>query len=213
MTSSPPLIVGLTGGIGSGKSTVSALLNAHDIPVIDADQIAREVVAPGSEGLKRVIASFGEAYLLGNGELDRAKLRETVFRHAAEKRTLERLLHPLIENRLRQQIAYYQDPSRQTANKLVVLAIPLLIEKLEQGDRPDYIDEIWVVDCAPELQLQRAMRRDAVPPAQIQAIIDQQASREARLHWADRVIENNAGEAELKQQVEQLLQQLNITQA
>ncbi|WP_178862948.1 dephospho-CoA kinase [Thiomicrorhabdus cannonii] len=198
-------VIGLTGGIGSGKSTVCGLLAEHHAAIIDTDQIAREVVQPHSEGLRQVIAEFGQDYLTEQGELDRAKLRATIFADPTQKQRLEAILHPLIRQTMLAEIETCQQRWQQGEPiAAIVVAIPLLVETL-QGEKPDYLDEIWVVDCDEATQLTRASQRDGQTAAQIQAIIQQQASRQQRLHWADRIIDNNGDQQALQQQLSEHL--------
>jgi dephospho-CoA kinase len=189
----PPFLVGLTGGIASGKSTVAALFQALGVPVIDTDQIARDVVAPGSPGLAAVVARFGPQLLQADGQLDRRALRARVFANPAERADLEALLHPLI----------HAETARRSAaagGAYQLVAVPLLAEKQLQGR----YDRVLVVDCDPALQRLRVMLRDHVDAAAAQAVLDAQASREARLAVAHDVIRNDGDIAGLARQVEAL---------
>jgi dephospho-CoA kinase len=186
--------VGLTGGIASGKSTVAALFAALGVPVIDTDQIAREVVAPGSAQLPAIQARFGTGVVNPAGELNRAALRQIVFQDPAARRDLEALLHPAIreevERRSRQLAA--ADPSIYQ-----MIAIPLLVE----GGRRIAVDRVLLVDCPVELQIRRVMARDAASEAQARAILDAQATRAQRLAVADDVIVNDGELAALRDRV------------
>jgi dephospho-CoA kinase len=188
-----PLRIGLTGGIASGKSAVSALFSALGVPVIDTDQIARDVVAPGTPLQASVLARFGAELRTASGELDRRALRERVFADAAERAALEALMHPAI-------MAELQRRAEQAAGVYQILVIPLLIEHHLQGA----VDRALVVDCAPELQLRRVQVRDGVTLAQAQAVLAAQASRAARLSAADDVIHNDGALERLRDQVEAL---------
>jgi len=188
-----PLKVGLTGGIASGKSTVSGLFAALGVPVIDADQIARDVLAPGTALLARVLERFGEGLRLPGGELDRRALRERVFAEPAERAALEGLLHPAIRAEL-------QRRAQAAGGLYQILAIPLLVEQ----DLKASVDRVLLVDCSPQLQLRRVQIRDAVPLAQAQAVLAAQASRAARLSVADDIILNEGDLAALRGQVESL---------
>ena len=181
-------VIGLTGGIGSGKSTVTNLLAQQGIPIIDTDIIARQVVEPGSDGLQQVVSHFGEACLNQDKTLNRAYLRELIFTDKSAKKTLESILHPLIKEETLKQIVKY----RSNNPRFIVVAIPLLIESIEKHfTRPGYLDEVWVVDCSVEQQIERAMQRDGNNRDLIIKIIAQQASREQRLEHADFVIDNS----------------------
>lgn len=188
-----PLRIGLTGGIASGKSTVSALFAALGVPVIDTDQIARDVVAPGTPLLASVLARFGAQLLTASGELDRRALRERVFGDAAERAALEALMHPAI-------MAELQRRAENAGGAYQILVIPLLIEQHLKSA----VDRVLVVDCTPELQLRRAQVRDGVTLAQAQAVLAAQATRAARLSAADNVIHNDGVLERLREQVETL---------
>jgi dephospho-CoA kinase len=188
-----PLRIGLTGGIASGKSTVGAMFAALGVPVIDTDQIARDVVAAGSPLLARLIGRFGAQLLLPDGQLNRRALRERVFANAADRTDLEALLHPAI-------MAELERRSAQAGGPYQILAIPLLVEH-ELGDR---VDRILIVDCDEDLQLRRVQIRDGVTLAQAREVLAAQASRAARLAAADDVIVNDGDLHGLRGQVEAL---------
>lgn len=181
------LRIGLTGGIASGKSAVSRLFAARGIRVIDADEVAREVVEPGQACLEAVVAEFGRGILGPDGRLDRARLRAAVFADPLRRRRLEAILHPAIRAEMDQRAAAAEGP-------YVVLAIPLLAE----GGRASRFDRVLVVDCPVELQRQRLAGRDHETPERIEAILAAQASREQRLAIADDVIVNAGTFAELE---------------
>jgi dephospho-CoA kinase len=185
--------IGLTGGIASGKSTVSALFAALGVPVIDADRIAREVVAPGSALLGRLIARFGDGMLTPQGELNRRALREHVFADAAERASLEALLHPAIMAELHRR-------SVEAGGRYQILAIPLLVEH----DLRASVDRVLLVDCAEALQLRRVQVRDGVTLAAARKILAAQASRAARRAVADDVIVNDGDLEQLRGRVETL---------
>jgi dephospho-CoA kinase len=188
-----PLQVGLTGGIASGKSTVSALFAALGVPVIDTDQIARDVVAPGTPLLARVLERFGAQLLSASGELDRRALRERVFADAAERAELEALMHPAIMAELGRR-------AELAGGAYQILVIPLLVEH----NLKSAVDRVLLVDCDPDLQLRRVQVRDGVTLAQAQAVLAAQASRAARLSSADDVIHNDGDLQRLREQVETL---------
>ncbi|WP_245879601.1 dephospho-CoA kinase [Zobellella endophytica] len=173
-------IVGLTGGIGSGKSTVADLFAALGTEVVDADLIAREVVAPGEPALAAIAAHFGEEVMLPDGGLNRRLLRERVFAEPMQKDWLNALLHPLIRERMLAACAAARSP-------YCLLVVPLLVENGLTG----LTDRVLVVDVSPELQLARTVRRDRANEAQIRAIMAAQASREQRLAAADDVLDNS----------------------
>lgn len=195
-------IIAITGGIGSGKSTLTDFCEQLGYPVIDSDQLARQAVAPHSEGLQQIIEHFGEELRLSNGELDRAKLRQQIFNNPQAKNWLEELLHPIIRELTLEQIRYY----RNQQYHCIFVAIPLLIEGIDKtGAKPDFIDEIWVVDCPESLQLERASQRDHYSKMEIKKILDQQVDRQHRLAFADQVLDNSANPTMLKQQLITLL--------
>ena len=190
------LLIGLTGGIASGKSTVAQRFVELGVPVIDADAAAREVVAPGKPGLQQVIDRFGSRVVAENGELDRRALREIIFSDPDARRDLEAILHPLIRAEMDRSAAVAVGP-------YIVMAIPLLIE----GGSRDRVDRILVVDVDEAVQLQRVMARDHCSAEQAQAILDSQAPRSARLAAADDVLPNAGTVTELRQAVDDLHQQ------
>jgi len=185
--------VGLTGGIASGKSTAAKFFGALGVPILDSDQIARDVVEPGQPPLERLVERFGAAILTPDGHLDRPKLRDIVFSDPKARADLEALTHPAIGAALEARSAAAGGPYQ-------VLVIPLLIEK----NLASQVDRVLVVDCAEELQLRRLRDRDGSTPAQAQAILDAQVSRAARLKAADDVITNDADMSAVRAQVEAL---------
>lgn len=187
--------IGLTGGIGSGKSTVAQLFSELGIPVIDADVIAREVVMPGAKALTKIVEHFGSTILTTNGELDRQQLRQKVFSDSKERKWLEQLLHPLILEEMKSR-------AEQLHGDYCLLVIPLLLEIAPY----EIIDRILVVDIPEELQIIRAQQRDNTNAAQIDAIIKTQVNRLQRLAVADDVIHNDGNLADLKKQVLELHQ-------
>ncbi len=184
------LTVGLTGGIGSGKSAVTRLFEDLGVPVIDADQASREVVKPGQPALQQLAQRFGDQIIDSRGELLRKALREIVFTDEQARKDLEAILHPLIRQRIERQLEELSDP-------YAVLAIPLLIETGASYQ----VDRILVVDCPVSEQVRRVSSRDGVSEAQVEAILATQASREQRLKAADDVIENSGTIEELKPRV------------
>jgi dephospho-CoA kinase len=188
------LRIGLTGGIASGKSTVSQRFAELGIAVIDADVAARAVVEPGTPGLEQVVQRFGAGILCPNGELDRPALRELIFDDPAARRDLDAILHPLIRAHMEQQAA-------AAAGPYLIMAIPLLVEG---GSSRERLDRILVVDVDEAVQLKRVQARDGISIAQARAILGSQASRAARLEAADDVLQNGGTVAELRQAVDRL---------
>jgi len=184
------MVVGLTGGIGSGKSAATSQFAALGIDIIDADEVAREVVTLGSEGLTKITEHFGHAILLDDGTLNRAALRERVFNNSEEKRWLNQLLHPLIRKTMLQQIA-------DATSHYCILSVPLLVE----GNLTELCDRVIVVDCPESMQLERAMQRDGSTKQIIESIMASQATRKERLAAADDVIDNSKTLAFLNEQV------------
>lgn len=176
------LRIGLTGGIGSGKSTVSAIFEQLGAPVIDTDGIAREVVAPGEPALAEICRSLGSGLLCPDGSLDRAALRSRVFQDTSRRRRLEAITHPAIDARMRQRLAELPEET-----PYVLLVIPLLLEAGWQ----DRVDRILLVDCPETLQVQRVVARDGIDPQEAWRMVRSQSSRDARRQAADDVIEND----------------------
>lgn len=191
-----PFVVGLTGGIASGKTTVANLFQSQfGIEIVDADVVAREVVEPGSEGLKAIEERWGSGILLHDGTLNRAKLREVIFANEEEKAWLNGLLHPMIREKMQADIAKVTSPYG-------LLVIPLMVENNLQS----LADRVLVVDVDKQTQMQRTVERDGVPLEQVESILAAQASRTQRLAIADDVIKNNATNQELLPQITELHQ-------
>ncbi len=186
------LRIGLTGGIASGKSTVAQRFAELGIPVVDADVAAREVVAPGTPGLARVIERFGPV-VAQNGELDRRALRQLIFNDPSARQDLETILHPLIR-------AAMEHSAETAVGPYIVMAIPLLVESGARGR----VDRILVVDVDEAVQLQRVQARDGGSLDQARAILASQAGRDARLAAADDVILNSGTVTDLRQAVDRL---------
>ncbi len=185
-----PLRIGLTGGIASGKSTVADLFAELGAAIIDTDVIAREVVAPGSPALEDIASEFGEAVISDDGTLDRAALRSIVFADDDARKRLEAITHPRIGEETRLQSEAAQGPYQ-------LIVVPLLVNSALRG----FVDRILVVDCEEDTQVRRLMARDGGSEAEARRILAAQASRTERLEIADDVIHNDAGVAELRQQV------------
>ena len=187
--------IGLTGGIGSGKSAVADMLREWGAAVIDADAVAHELTASGGEAIAAIRAAFGEAVITAEGALDRSRMRELAFADPAQRARLEAILHPLIGARLRAL-------ARTLPGPYVVLVVPLLVESLARWR--DRVERIVVVDCSPELQVSRVMRRSGLEAAQVRSILRAQATREQRLAAADEVIDNSGDLDALRRQALEL---------
>ncbi|HEY3337168.1 MAG TPA: dephospho-CoA kinase [Propionicimonas sp.] len=197
------MLVGLTGGIGSGKSLVAELLAAHGATIVDADVLAREVVAQGTPGLAAVADRFGADVLLPDGSLDRQALGRIVFGDAAARRDLEAIIHPAVRARAAALTAAAPDGA------VVVQVIPLLVETGQQGN----FDQVVVVDVEPEVQLSRIMLRDGLSEPDARARLRAQASRQARLDVADVVLKNNGTPDDLAAAVDRLWAEWEIARA
>jgi dephospho-CoA kinase len=187
------LVVGLTGGIGSGKSAAAELFAALGAPVIDADRVAREVVEPGTAGLDAVVALLGPEALDSAGGLNRALVRERMFADPELRRRLETVIHPRVRSRIEAWLEAQDAP-------YAVLVIPLLLE----AGQTDLVDRVLVVDVPEPVQMERAAGRDGVEPGRIRAIMEAQCSRAERLAAADDVIDNSGAPERLEEQVRRL---------
>jgi dephospho-CoA kinase len=190
----PPLRIGLTGGIASGKSTVSERFRELGVAVIDADVASRAVVQPGSAGLRQVVARFGTHILNDKGELDRAALRKLIFNDPEARKALDGILHPLIR-------AHMEQEAMAATGPYLIMVIPLLVEG---GRAHQRVDRVLVVDLDEARQLQRVQQRDGSTLEQARAILASQAGRAARLAEADDVLSNGGTVAELRQSVDRL---------
>ena len=187
-------VVGLTGGIGSGKSAAAEEFARLGATVVDTDAIARELTEPGGAALAHIKSLFGDAFLAPSGAMDRKRMRAHVFADPAARRALEALLHPMIRTEAERRIAAASGP-------YVVYVVPLLIES---GNYRDRVDRVLVVDAPVALQLERVRTRSGLAEAEVRAIMAQQVARDARLAAADDVL-NNAGTLDtLRAQVAQL---------
>ncbi|CAH1538175.1 dephospho-CoA kinase [Vibrio owensii] len=187
-------VIGLTGGIASGKTTVANLFKQQfKIDIVDADIVAREVVEPGTPGLNAIIEHFGADIVRDDQTLDRAKLREKIFSHPEEKAWLNGLLHPMIREKMIEDL-------EQVTSDYALLVVPLLVEnKLDS-----LCDRVLVVDVDPQTQISRTVKRDNVSEEQANAILASQASREQRLALADDVVKNNPDDPDLLLQITDL---------
>jgi len=188
-----PLVIGVTGGIGSGKSTVCSAFESFGIPVIDTDQVAREVVVPGSEGLAAVVTEFGNEILASDGTLDRAALRCIVFADPERRKRLEALLHPRISTRVRALVETVSTP-------YCLIGIPLLVER----GNSQQVERVLVVDCPEDVQIARVIARDKLTAQEVRAIMRTQATRQERLDMADDVVVNATDLPTVQAQVEAL---------
>ena len=189
-------VVGISGGIGSGKTTVTDLFAQYAIEVIDADMIAREVVEPGTPALKAIVDKFGSQVLnesvgSSSGTLDRAKLRTLVFNDIETKNWLNQLLHPVIRQQMLLQ-------TQQAKSTFCLLSVPLLVE----NKLYEQVDRVVIVDVDEQTQLQRTLLRDKTNEQQIRAIMSAQATRQERLAVADDIIDNNGKTDDLVKQVD-----------
>ena len=184
MNAPTTLRIGLTGGIGSGKSTVSAMLSSLGAVVIDADAISRQLTAPGGAALPSIAQTFGSQMIDPHGAMDRQAMRALVFGNPNARQQLEAIIHPLVTQTIRQQA----QAAAEAGARVVVLDIPLLVEA---GDRwRKEVDKVLVVDCSTETQIARVMQRSGLQREEVQRIIDQQASRAQRAQAADVILLN-----------------------
>ncbi|CAE6769247.1 dephospho-CoA kinase [Paraburkholderia aspalathi] len=185
--------VGLTGGIGSGKSTVADLFAAHGVPLVDTDLIAHRITAPHGIAMPQIAAEFGDSFVAADGSLDRARMRTLVFSDDGARKRLEGITHPLIR-------AETEREQREAQGPYVIVVVPLLVES---GSWKTRVNRVLTVDCSVETQISRVMSRNGFSREQVLAIIARQATREARLDAADDIIDNdNAPLKSLKAQVD-----------
>jgi len=187
------LKIGLTGGIGSGKTSVARLFAGLGSPVLDADVIAHQLVAKGQPALAQIRQAFGSSIVKPDGSLDRSHLRDIVFSDPEQKQKLEAILHPLVYKTLQAELEQLSAP-------YCIICIPLLFET----NMPHFVDRILVVDCPVETQIDRVKNRDHLSTARIESIIASQASRTLRKSKADDLIDNSKTESGLAEQVKKL---------
>ena len=190
----PRLVIGLTGGIGTGKTVVANLFAARGVPVIDADVLAREVVEPGQPAFEAIVAEFGAGVLSPSGALDRRRLRERVFADSGGRERLEAIIHPRVYAEMERRLDSLDD------GPYAVVVVPLLVET----GGVERVDRVLVVDAPEALQIERVSRRDGTSRAAVEKILAAQAERGARLEAADDVIVNDADESQLERRVETL---------
>ena len=191
-----PYVVGLTGGIGSGKSAVAELFAQRGITVVDTDTIAHTLTAPGGGAMAAIRAEFGDAAAGADGALHRAAMRAMVFADPSARKRLEAILHPLIRAESERQIAH-----KPAGSAYAILMVPLLIES---GDYRKRVNRIAVVDCAESTQIERVVSRSGLARSEIERILAAQATRAERLAAADDVIDNDGALAGLAPQIERL---------
>jgi len=195
------LKVALTGGIASGKSLVSDLLEIHGCHIVDLDVISREVVLPGTDGLNELVESFGDSILLSDGSLDRKNLRDVLFKKGRNRAKIEQILHPKILQKMKSSMESFKEG-------VIVVAIPLLVEKELWGP----FDRAVVVDCDVETQIDRLTARENIDNTQAKTMLMAQASREQRFQLGDHlptdIIDNNSKISDLKEHVKKLSQKL-----
>lgn len=181
-------VIGLTGGIATGKSSVAHFFTSRGITVIDADQLARDAVQPGSPALAQIVSSFGQVVLTDDGTLNRKHLGEIVFSDPEKRRHLESILHPAIRKLAEEKIAL----AAAAGHKRLIYMAPLLIE----ANATDRVDDIWVVTVRPEIQLQRLMQRDGISLHQAKSIIASQMSLSEKESYGSVIIDNSGSKAE-----------------
>lgn len=185
----------ITGGIGSGKSTIKQWFEKQHVPTLDADQIARELVEPGQPALTEIAKTFGQHIILKNGQLNREAMREQVFANENSRKKLEAILHPLIRETTAKKLASLESKK----HKFAVVEIPLLVET----GKPDYIDEVILADCSPSQQIQRVQQRNHWSFEAIAKVMKQQASRQERLCHADIIIDTSGSLSSVEAQLQQ----------
>lgn len=194
-------LIGLTGGIGSGKTAVSNLMAQLGAGIVDTDLIAHQITAPGGKAIPLIQDYFGTEFIDNSGALDRAKMRSLVFQNPEAKKALEAITHPLIRQETIRQAVQLADAGAP----YLLLVVPLLIES---GAWIDQIDYLVVVDCPEETQIQRVMHRSNLSRTEVEAILKAQASRQERLALANAVIDNQGKLSELKSAVQELHQKI-----
>lgn len=194
-------IIGLTGNISSGKSSVSKILEALGAIIIDADQISRDMVKPKSPALNQISHEFGKEVLDKNGELNRQKLGEIIFRSPEKREKLNKILHPLIKEELKSIIKQYEEDSML---KVLVLEIPLLVEAKMQ----DLVDEIWLITINPDIQLERLQKRNNLSLEEAILRVNSQMKQEEKLNYANKIIDNSRGLEQTKKQIINLWQEI-----
>ncbi|BGE82198.1 dephospho-CoA kinase [Staphylococcus petrasii] len=191
-----PKVIGLTGGIATGKSTVSELLSVYGFKIVDADIAARKAVAKGSKGLEQVRAQFGEEAITEEGEMDRKYMGELVFNHPEKRLELNKIVHPIVREIMEEEKREYLQQGHN-----VIMDIPLLFE----NDLQDTVDEVWLVYTSESVQIERLMERNNLTAEDAKARVYSQISIDKKSRMADHVIDNLGDKLELKQNLERLL--------
>lgn len=189
-------VIGLTGGIASGKSTVAELLKAHGFKIVDADIASRKAVEQGSEGLKKVVAEFGEEAITEDGEMNRDYIAKQIFYDDLKREKLNAIIHPIVREIMEDEKEHYLDQGYE-----VIMDIPLLFE----NGLEDTVDEVWLVYTSPSIQVDRLMERNQLSVEDAKARIYSQISIDKKSRMADVVIDNFGTKLELKQNLEQVL--------
>lgn len=192
---SPHLLIGLTGGIGSGKSTAATLFEKLGARIIDTDELSRQLTRPGGSAISGIRKTFGAAYINADGALDRAMMRELIFADPSSKARLEAILHPAILDLSK------RSASAATTSPYTVVVVPLLFES---GAYRNWLHRILVVDCPEEIQIERTMQRNGLSRAAVSSIMAQQLSRSRRIELADDILENATDLNTLTEQVARL---------
>lgn len=190
------LVIGLTGGVGCGKSVVADLFAEQGIPIVDTDQIARQLTAVGEPALAAIAHVFGRDFLLPDGELNRSRLRHLIFSAPEAKKKLEAILHPLIRDEVKRRLALTKSP-------YAIVAVPLLLETCAYREM---VQRVLVVDCSEAQQVERVIARNGLNKAEVRAIMAHQLAPQERLRQADDVVDNHGSRSALRSQVEHLHQ-------
>lgn len=186
--------VGLTGGIGCGKTTISDMFAAKGVAIVDTDRIAHQLTTPGGVAIPAILAAFGKDFITADGAMDRTRMRELVFTDPHEKKRLEAILHPLIQNET-------QRAAELACGPYLIFVVPLLVESGKWRTR---VARILVIDCPESLQIARVMNRNGLNESQVRAIMATQVSRKERIAAADDIIVNDSDVAALIPQVDRL---------